>query len=171
MLKVIAALFLGLVFSVTVTSQSHAFTKDGIEFVLELPTLSWQAVSRVDVHQHVDFVNGNDELNGHLRLTKIFVNPGTTAVALFQSDEKLNLQHLPGYVECGDCNGQAFSGQLTGAIFSYEYITGGRRMAGRVYYLQVDARTFYALRFTVAQDKLGHIADQMDSIARSFRLK
>jgi hypothetical protein len=167
----VQSLFLGLVLTVNVSSQSHTFTKEGIEYVLDLPTLSWQVVSRVDVHPHVDFVNGSDELNGYLRLTRILVNSHTTVTDLIQSDEKLNLQHLPGYVACGDCKGQAFTGQLTGATFSYEYSSEGHRIAGRVYYLEVDSRTFYALRFTVAQEKLKNIAGEMDFIARSFRLK
>ena len=119
----------------------------------------------------MEFVNGNNEVNGYLQLTKILVNSDTTAANLFQADEKWNLQRLPGYVVCSNCNGEAFSGYLSGAAFSYEYISGGRTMAGRVYYLQLDKRTFYALRFTLARDKLQSIRRQMDSIAQSFRLK
>lgn len=171
MRSVVQALFLALILSVSVSSQSHTFTREGVEYVLDLPTLSWQPVSRVDVHPHLDFVNGSDELNGRLRLTKIVVDPQTTAALLYKADEKLNLQHLPGYVACGDCNGEAFIGHLTGATFSYEYSSGGKRIAGRVYYLQLDSRTFYALRFTVTQEKLKDVAGQMDFIARSFRLK
>jgi hypothetical protein len=44
-------------------------------------------------------------------------------------------------------------------------------MDGRIYYLQLNTRTFYALHFTVAGDKLQSLRDQMDAIARSFRLK
>jgi hypothetical protein len=126
---------------------------------------------RVDVHEHVEFVNGTDEVNGYLRLSKILVEVDTTAANLFQQDEKWNLQRLPGYVVCSDCKGEAFRGYLNGTTFSYEYTSRGRTMSGRVYYLRIDKRTFYALRFTVAQDKLQGIRDQMDFIARSFRLK
>jgi hypothetical protein len=44
-------------------------------------------------------------------------------------------------------------------------------MAGRLYYLQADNRTVYALRFTGLRDRLLQIRNQTDSIARSFRLK
>jgi hypothetical protein len=44
-------------------------------------------------------------------------------------------------------------------------------MDGRIYYLRVDNHTFYILHFTVASEKLPSLLDQMDSIARSFRLK
>ena len=67
--------------------------------------------------------------------------------------------------------GADFNGQLKGTVFSYEYVNSGINMDGRIYYLQLDNRTVYALHFTVASDKLQSLRDQMDSIARSFRLK
>lgn len=153
------------------SAQSWTFARDGVDYVVDLPSATWRVVPRVDVHQHVEFVNGNNEVDGYLRLTKILVDPGTTAANLFQADQKWNLERLPGYVVCSDCNGQAFSGYLSGAAFSYEFISGGRTMGGRVYYLQLDKRTFYALRFTAARDKLQSIREQMEFIARSFRMK
>jgi len=56
-------------------------------------------------------------------------------------------------------------------VFSYEFVNQGRNMDGRIYYLRLDSRTFYILHFTVASQKLPSLRDQMDSIARSFRLK
>lgn len=44
-------------------------------------------------------------------------------------------------------------------------------MAGRIYYLQVDARTYYILHFTCDRKKLPDLWAQADSIARSFGLK
>lgn len=155
----------------TALAQSWTFRRDRVEYVLEFPSATWRTLSRVDVHEHPEFVYGSDELNGHLRLSKVLVNPGTSARDLFQSEEKLSLQRLPGYVMCGDCSGELFRGNLSGTVFSYEYTDAGKVIAGRIYYLQVDTRTFYALRFTVAQDKLPALREQMDLIARSFRLK
>lgn len=157
--------------SFNASAQSWTFARDGVEYVVELPSATWRVVSRADVHEHLEFVNGNNEADGYLRLTKILVDSNTTAADLFQSDEQLNLQRLTGYVVCSDCTGDAFRGHFSGATFSYEYISSGRTMAGRIYYLQVDKRTFYALRFTVARDRLQNIREQMDFIARSFRLK
>ena len=157
--------------SVNAVAQGWTFERERVEYVLDLPSVSWRVVSRVDVHEHEEFVNGNNEANGYLRLSKILVNVDTTVANLFQEDEKWHLQPLPGYVLCSDCKGEAFRGHLSGATFSYEYVNGGRVIAGRVYYLQIDKRTFYALRFTVAKDKLKGVSEQMDFIARSFRLK
>lgn len=171
MRKVLMIAILVCVNSLNVLAQGWTFAREGVEYVMDLPSASWRAVPRVDVHEHVEFVNGNHEANGYLRLSKILIDVDTTAAHLFQEDEKWNLQHLPGYVVCGECNGEAFRGHLSGATFSYEYTSGGRTMFGRVYYLQLDKRTFYSLRFTFARDKLQGIREQMDFIARSFRLK
>ena len=44
-------------------------------------------------------------------------------------------------------------------------------MLGRVYYLQADNRTIYALRFSGLRDKLSRIRNQTDLIARTFKIK
>lgn len=155
----------------SVFGQTRSFTKDGLEYTLELPSPSWRVLSRLDVHEHVEFINGKDYGNGYLRLSKKLVLPGTSAEDLFRMDEKWELQSLPGYVVCSDGQGAEFKGHLTGKVFSYEYISNGRGMDGRIYYLQLNSRMFYALHFTVASEKLSGLSDQMDSIAHSFRLK
>lgn len=72
---------------------------------------------------------------------------------------------------CDGCKGESGGGNLSGATFSYEYADAGKVMTGHIYYLEVDTRTFYALRFTVAQDRLPGLREQMTLIARSFRVK
>ena len=44
-------------------------------------------------------------------------------------------------------------------------------MMGRIYYLQADNRTIYALRFTGLRDKISRIRNQTDLIARTFKIK
>jgi len=170
-MKVLIGMMIVCFSALTAPGQGWTFSRDGVEYVIEFPSATWRALSRVDVHEHPEFVYGTDELNGYLRLSKILVEAGTSAADLFQSEEKLRLQHLAGYVICDGCKGESFGGYLSGATFSYEYTDAGRVMVGRIYYLQVDRRTFYALRFTVAQDRLPALREQMNSIARSFRLK
>ena len=152
-------------------AQEQTFTRDGLDYTLDLPSASWRAVTRLDVHDHFEFVNGDDYSNGHLRLRKKFVAAGTNAEDLFREDEKWELQKLPGYVSCNAGRGSDFVGHLSGRVFAYEYVSQGRNMDGRVYYLRVDSRTFYALYFTIAGDKLSPARQQLDSIAQSFRLK
>ena len=151
--------------------QSRRFARDDIEYVLDLPSPSWQVVSRVDVHDHADFINGSDPANGYLRLRKIFANQPSTASELFRQQETWELQRLPGYVVCSECDGVQFNGRLPATVFSYEYVSGGRAMYGRIYYFQTDQRSFYSLHFTVARDRLSSISQDMDSIAGSFHLK
>jgi hypothetical protein len=157
--------------SVASAAQTQAVTMKGLDYELDLPSPSWRTASRVDVHEHMEFINGDDYSNGYLRLRKRFVTAGTTALDLFRHDETWELQRLPGYIVCNDGIGNAFEGHLKGTVFSYEYVYQGRNMDGRIYYLQVDNRTFYTLHFTVASDNLQSLREQMDFIARSFRLK
>ena len=157
--------------SINANAQTQTFTREGVEYVLNLPSPSWRAVSRVDIHEHLEFVNGEDYSNGYLRLRKKLVTPETTSEDLFSEAEKWELQKLPGYVVCSGGKGTEFSGQLKGAMFSYEFVNQGKNMDGRIYYLRLDSGTFYILHFTVASEKLPSFRDQMDSIARSFRLK
>jgi hypothetical protein len=149
-------------------SQKRTFTADDLEYVLELPSPEWRAETRFDVHQHFEFVYGKDPANGYLQIRKILVNSGMTAAEIFKRDEKWELEKSPGYVMC---NGAEFKGQLSGTVFSYEYVSGGRPMFGNIYYLQIDKWTFYSLRFTASLNKLPILRDEMDFIARSFRLK
>jgi len=165
------ALLFTITLNLSATSQTQTFTRQRLDYTLELPSPSWRAISRVDVHEHFEFVNGDDYSNGYLRLRKKVVAPGTRPEVLFREDEKWELRRLPGYIVCSDCKGTDFSGHLKGRVFSYEYVNRGMNMDGRIYYLQLDDRTFYALHFTVASDKLQGFRDQMDALARSFRLK
>jgi hypothetical protein len=167
----LVALLLIIPFGISADAQTQTFTREGVEYVLDLPSPSWRAVSRVDVHDHLEFVNGDDYNNGYLRLRKKLVTRDSTAEALFREAEKWELQKLPGYVVCSGGQGTEFNGQLKGTVFSYEFVNQGRNMDGRIYFLRLDNRTFYVLHFTVASEKLPSLREQMDSIARSFRLK
>ena len=169
--NVLKCLSVVIVLAVTANAQTRSFSREGIEFVLDFPSPSWQAVKRIDVHEHVEFVNGADTRDGYLRLRKQLVALGTTPASLFTEGEKWDLSRLPGYVVCSEGKGTEFSGHLKGIWYSYEFIKDGTNMDGRVYYLQADKRTFYVLHFTVASDKLARLVPDMEFIARSFRLK
>lgn len=168
---ILVGLLLIISWSTNAAAQTQTFSREGVEYVLDLPSSSWRAVSRVDVHEHLEFVNGADYNNGYLRLRKKTVTPDTTSENLFSEAEKWELQKLPGYVVCSGGKGTEFNGKLKGTVFSYEFVNQGKNMDGRIYYLRLDSRTFYVLHFTVASEKLPSLRDQMDSIAGSFRLK
>ncbi len=155
----------------TANGQTQSFSREGVEFVLDFPSASWQAVRRIDVHEHVEFIKGADTRNGYLRVRKKLVAPGTTAATLFAEDEKWDLSRSLGYVVCSGGKGTEFSGNLKGTWYSYEFVKDGTNMDGRLYYLQADNRTFYVLHFTVASEKLAQLGPEIDFIARSFHLK
>src|ERR1051325_3866526 len=104
-------LFVLLLVSSVVCGQTQTFTRDGVEFALELPSAQWRAVSRFDVHDHVEFVYDGSVTNGYLRLRKNVVDAGTLPEALFTRDEKQSLRFLPGYVVCGECKEEKFEGR------------------------------------------------------------
>lgn len=165
-------LLTGLVLSLLVGSSVFAVAQelyDAGEYTIELPSATWKVISESgDSHDHAEFVNG-DRLGGYLQIRKEVVDAGTTASDLARRDLEQKLRFLPGFVEGG--KQETFSGRLDGVTVSYEFIKTAKPMMGRIYYLQADNRTIYALRFSGARDKLGRIRNQTDLMARSFQLK
>ena len=141
---------------------------DGGEYTIELPSAEWRMIAEPDAaHEHAEFVYG-DRLKGYLQIRKEVVDAGTTASDLARRDLDQKLRFLPGFVEGKE---EKFSGRLNGVTVSYEFIRTAKPMMGRIYYLQADNRTIYALRFSGLRDKLARIRNQTDLIARSFKLK
>jgi len=142
------------------------YTNDRIEYTFELPSATWRSISESDA-THAEFVYG-DRLDGYLQIRKEVVEADTAPADLARRDQDLRLRFLPGFVEGSQ---EPFNGRLDGVTMSYEFVRTGKPMAGRVYYLKVDNRTIYSLRFTGLRDKLTRIRNQTDVIARSFKLK
>jgi hypothetical protein len=154
--------------SCSIATAQVAYTSDQVEYTLELPSSAWRVISEPDsVHEHAEFVYG-DRLEGYLQIRKEVVEAGTTPSDLARRDMDQKLRFLPGFVEGKE---EKFAGHLNGITISYEFVKTGKPMMGRIYYLQADNRTIYALRFTGLRDKLARIRNQTDFIARSFRLK
>jgi hypothetical protein len=146
----------------------EAQTRETDEYALDLPTEVWRAVQRPDsAHRHTEFVNG-DRLDGYLRVRREVVEGNTNLSEYARAEADTKLRYLPGFVGGKE---ERFAGRLSGVVTTYEYTSGGKPMAGRVYYLQADGRTLYVLHFTGTRDKLQRIQNQTDAIARSFRLK
>ncbi len=152
----------------TVATAQQTFTSHNAGYTLELPSERWRVIQEPDsLHEHAEFIYG-DRNDGFLRIRKDVVEAGTTATNISERDQDQKLKFQTGYVEGKE---EKFAGRLNGVTFAYEYTSGGKAMAGRIYYLQADNRTVYALRFTGLRDRLLQIRNQTDSIARSFRLK
>ena len=161
---VIALVLIGLMAPTALAQQ--IYTHDKVEYSFELPSATWKSILEPDAAQHPEFVYG-DRLDGFLTIRKEIVDAGTSASALARQDQ-VKLRFLPGFVEGKE---EAFNGRLDGITVSYEFVRTGKPMLGRTYYLQVDPRTIYALRFTGLRDKLSRIRNQTDLIARTFKLK
>lgn len=141
---------------------------DGGAYTIDLPSPTWKVISEPDAaHEHAEFVNG-DRSEGYLQIRKEVVDAGTTPSDLARRDMEQKLRFLPGFVEGKE---EKFSGRLNGVTVSYEFIKTAKPMMGRIYYLQADNRTIYALRFSGLREKLARIRNQTDLIARSFKLK
>jgi hypothetical protein len=168
-MRKVAGVFLvlfGLMVSVGLAQQ--LYTHDRLEYTFELPSATWRPISEPDSgHQNMDFIFG-DRLDGLLQIRKEVVEAGTTPAAMAGREADLKLRFLPGFVEGKQ---EPFNGRLDGNILSYEFVKAGKPMLGRIYFLQADNRTIYALRFSGLKDKLGRIRNQTDLIARTFKLK
>ena len=144
------------------------YTNDKVNYTFELPSSNWRVIAEPDAaHEHTEFVYG-DRLDGYLQVRKEVVEAGTTASDLARRDQDQKLRFLPGFVAGKE---EPFKGRLDGVTVSYEFVKTGKPMMGRIYYLQADNRTIYALRFSGLRDKLSRIRNQTDLIARSFRIK
>jgi hypothetical protein len=144
------------------------YTSDKVDYSFDLPSSTWRVIAEPDAaHEHTEFVYG-DRLEGYLQIRKEVVEAGTTASALARRDLDQKLSFLPGFVEGKE---DPFNGRLNGVTVSYEFVKTGKPMIGRVYYLQADNRTIYALRFSGLRDRLSRIRNQTDLIARSFKIK
>jgi hypothetical protein len=150
----------------TFIPPTQAQENNNVDYTIDI---TWREVSRPDSgpNHYSEFVNG-ERSEGHLRIRKEVTESGMTASDLARSDQEKKLQFIPGYVSGKE---ESFAGRLNGVVSSYEFTSGGKSMAGRIYYLKADARTFYVLHFTGARDKLQRIRNQTDAIARSFQLK
>jgi hypothetical protein len=155
--------------AVSAVAQSQTFTNSSVDYALELPSVTWRVVSEPDsLHQHAEFIYG-DRNDGYLQIRKEVVDAGTDAAELARRDQDQKLRFLPGYVD--GPKQEPFAGRLSGVTYAYEFTSGGKPMAGRLYYLQADNRTIYVLRFTGLRDKLSRIRNQTDLMARTFHLK
>lgn len=154
--------------SFCLVASQQVYTSNADGYSLELPSTEWRAISEGDGERgHSEFING-DRLQGFLQIRTEAVETETKPSDVARRDLDQKLRFLPGFVEGKQ---ESFSGRLEGVTVSYEFVRTGKPMMGRIYYLQADNRTIYALRFTGLRDKLARIRNQTDFIARSFKLK
>ena len=168
MRTIVVLLILQAVICFAVGAAQRRFTDETEGYVLELPSTAWRAVARPDgIHTHTDFFYGKAK-DVRLRIRLEMVDENTLPEAVAARDEERQLRFLPGFV---DNKREQFIGKLNGVKLTYEYVSGGKAVAARVYYLKANNRMIYVLRFTGTRAQLKQTRDQTDSIARSFHLK
>ena len=165
-IAVFVLVLVGLMGSTVLAQQ--LYTSDKVDYSFDLPSSTWRVIAEPDAaHEHTEFVYG-DRLEGYLQIRKEVVDAATKPSDVARRDLDQKLRFLPGFVEGKQ---EPFNGRLDGVTVSYEFIKNAKPMVGRVYYLQADNRTIYALRFSGLRDKLSRIRNQTDLIARSFKVK
>lgn len=151
-----------------------AFGQDGPhvggndEFTVELPSQTWKAVPHADgAHSRTEYIYG-ERSDGFLQIRKEVLDSDAGLSALARAEQDTKLRYRPGFVAGKE---ERFAGRLNGIVSNYEFTSGGRPMAGRVYYLKAEGRTVYVLHFTGRSERLRRISNQTDAIARSLQPK
>ncbi len=165
--KFLFALVIGLFSTFGIFAQNTAFSDPSAEYTFIVPDAQWKmTVKPSALSPNVEYVF-NDRQDGHLEVRKITVKPTDAMTEIIRGEED-KLQFLPGYVSGKQ---EQFAGNFKGAIFNYEFVTRGRAMSGRSYFLRVAPDAVYLLRFKGERDKLRSIRNFTDSMARTFDIK
>ena len=159
----IFVIFAGLLMSVQMFAQNTTFSDANVEYTFEIPQANWLMTNK---SPNVEYVYG-DKKDGHFEVRKLAIKPGSTMSDTIR-DEEQKLQFLPGYVAGKEEN---FQGTYGGKVFNFEYVRSARNMNGRYYFLKANDKTIYVLRFAGDRDKLRSIRNEVDLIARTFKLK
>ena len=164
------SLFFGLTVifaAVAANAQGSSFSDPNVDYTFDLPDAKWKmTVKPSATSPNVEYVFV-DRSDGHLGIRKLTVGKNDVMSDIIQ-DEEQKLQFLSGFVAGRQ---ETFTGKLKGAIFNYEYVSSGRNMSGRFYFLRANETTVYLLRFTGQKDSLRSLRAQTDSIARTFAVK
>ena len=156
-----------LFFALSAVAQTGTFSDANVEYIFDLPETTWkQTVKPSATSPNVEYVY-KDRADGHLEVRRAVVKAGELLADIIKNEEQ-RLQFQPGFVAGKE---EDFRGSLNGRVFNYEFVRSGRNMSGRFYFLKVDDKTIYVLRFTGERDKLRSVRNQTDSIARTFEIK
>jgi len=164
----LVALFICFAFQQSAMSQSQSFSDVNVEYTFEIPETTWKVTTKPTVsNSTVEFVYG-DRMDGLLEIRKMNVKSDELLSDVISREQEQRLQFKPGFVSGKEEN---FQGFLKGKIFNWEFTQAGKNMSGRYYFLKSGDTTVYILRFSGLREKLRSIRNQVDSIARTFKIK
>jgi hypothetical protein len=158
-----------LLFASAVAGQTQRHTVATGQYVLEVPSAQWRAITVSGADHPRDFRFSDD--NGVIRLQirrEIVKDEDVSTTDLAERRRRLDRSARRGYVTGTVAD---FEGAFSGTKYSYGYVSAGKPMATVIYYLRVTKRAIYRIEFTGPPKMLLDMADQTESIARSFRLK
>jgi hypothetical protein len=145
-------------------AQTSTFSDPNVDYSFDLPDARWKMVVKPSATSpNVRYVFG-DRTEGLLDVRKLTVAKDAIMSDVIRKEEA-GQQFNSGYVAGREEN---FTGRLRGSIFNFEYVTNGRNMSGRFYFLRANDSTIYLLKFSGQKDTLRSIQGQTDSIARTF---
>jgi len=158
-----------LLFPFIVAGQAQPHTVASGQYVLDLPSAQWRAITVQGADYPRDFRYSDDNRVVRLRIRREIVqDESVSTTAVVERQRRLDRSAKPGYVTR---KVESFTGAFSGAKYSYEYVSAGKARATVIYYLRVTKRAIYRIEFNGLPKMLFDLADQTDSIARSFRLK
>lgn len=152
----------------TASAQTSTFEDKNVEYTFDLPDERWKmTVKPTAASPNVEYVYGTRS-DGHFEIRKFSVRTDEMLSDLILREQDQRLQFKPGFVPGKEEN---FAGNFKGRVFNHEFTQSGKPMSGRFYYLQANPTTVYVLRFTGLRNELLAIRNQIDSIARTFKVK
>ncbi len=165
---VLLGLSMLLAFGASAFAQTWSFSDPNVDYSFDLPEAKWKLTAKPNAASTKTELVYGDRREGLLEVRKIDVEKGQTMTDIVNDDEQKHRQFLQGYVT-GKI--EPFAGRLKGAAANFEFVAGGRNMAGRYYFLRSGDTTVYILRFSGPKDGLRSLRVQTDQIARTFGIK
>lgn len=148
-------------------AQGDMFSDPAVDYSFSIPEAKWKMTAKPSAtNPNVGYVYG-DRLDGHLEVRKLVVPQDSIMTDIIQKEEQ-KMQFRDGFVAGKE---ETFAGRLRGTVYNFEYVSAGRNMSGRFYFLKANDTTIYVLRFVGQKDSLRSIRNQTDQIARSFSVK
>lgn len=165
--SILSVFALNLFLAASLFAQNETFSDPNVEYTFDLPDAAWKMTSKPStLSPNVEYVF-KDRSDGYMEVRKLSIKSNQMLGDIIR-EEETKLQFMPGYVAGKEEN---FQGALDGRVFNFEFVRSARNMSGRFYFLKAKDDTVYILRFTGERDKLRTIRNQVDSIARTFKVK
>ena len=147
--------------------QTRRYTDQTLQYALDLPSPDWNIISGVGITgESTEFSYGKGLVL--LRVRRELKDADVSTAEVVQRQQQFDRVSLAGYVK-GEI--ESFAGRLSGTRYPYEYISAGKRVRKITYYLQANNRVIYRIEFTGPAEELSDVTNDIEFIARSFRLK